>query len=695
MRSRQHVLLGAVLFLGLFYLSIFRIPFPEQIPQPPVSNFHFEDETIQQFTDSSSSLGPVSWQPGPGLSSLLSPQQASKLPPRPPPPSSSPNTNERPEKSPFNPVAPPENEHPIPYLIRQAEQVHNLLVSKQSRNLSHAVAEYKRRYRIPPPPGFDKWFAFAQSRHVVLVDEFDDVHDMLLPFWGLKPRTIRQRAREMLASAEENRVMGLRIRRGKIQEFVGARWEWFTRAVGGMTQNWLALLGQATELDLDLVINLHDEPRIVVPSDDLDRLVESGRAAQGRLRAKAEKEQGGLRTKWTRVLEGEDGNEREEEEARFDHGTRFNVLGHQQTWYQSRMSCPPDSPARSLDDDDDAATAGQDYASRWAISELGFVRNVTAHGDICYHPSARTKHGLFVGANAFNVAHDLMPVFSQSKISSFQDMLLPSPWYWNGNAKYEEWRDPLWEEKRDSLFWRGSTTGGFAKGGNWKAGHRMRFVERVNRGDVERQDERILVPSSDLDRGRGGAGNWGGHEVQSTSMGHHSQLFDVLFSEIGQCDAADCAAMREAFRLGHYEDRQVAWQHKYLLDMDGNAFSGRFYAFLHSRSLVFKMGVFREWHGDTWLRPWLHYVPLGLDGGDWLEGIRWFAGRKENGHEDVGKRLGGLKQEWAGKALRKEDMESWFFRLVLEYARVVDEGREWLGFVLRDGEEDGRGDKEG
>lgn len=37
---------------------------------------------------------------------------------------------------------------------------------------------------------------------------------------------------------------------------------------------------------------------------------------------------------------------------------------------------------------------------------------------------------------------------------------------------------------------------------------------------------------------------------------------------------------------------------------------------------------------------------------------------------------------WAGKVLRKEDMEVYMFRLLLEWGRLTDDRREELGFEV-------------
>ena len=45
------------------------------------------------------------------------------------------------------------------------------------------------------------------------------------------------------------------------------------------------------------------------------------------------------------------------------------------------------------------------------------------------------------------------------------------------------------------------------------------------------------------------------------------------------------------------------WKHKYLLDIDGMGYSGRFFSFLESDSAVIKATVYREFFED-WIQPW-------------------------------------------------------------------------------------------
>jgi hypothetical protein len=229
-----------------------------------------------------------------------------------------------------------------------------------------------------------------------------------------------------------------------------------------------------------------------------------------------------------------------------------------------------------------------------------------------------------------------------------------------------------WEKKEGKLWWVGSTTGGFSRDGGWRRQHRQKFVLKLNAPDQAKimYDAHLTSAASRDDS----TPDW---QMRSVPRNDYAELMDVHFSHVGQCDPGDCDAQKEFFKIVAPADQQDAWKYKYLLDMDGNAFSGRFYAFLKSHSLVFKMAVFREWHAE-WLKPWIHYVPLSLRAEEALESVRYF------GAEEVGKsmavQMAEKGREWSNKVLRNEDFEVWFFRLLLEYGRLVDDNRESIGF---------------
>ncbi|KAF2712869.1 glycosyltransferase family 90 protein [Pleomassaria siparia CBS 279.74] len=560
--------------------------------------------------------------------------------------------------------------HPAQQLIEAAGKDFQSLLKKQSKSLEDATQEYRRRNGIPPPPHFDKWYEFATRNTVQLIDEFDTITHSLLPFWAIKPLSIRNRVKHVLGH-NDNAMVGIMIRDGNVVKIEGGQ-EWQQQATAGMMKAFVQYLP-----DMDLAFNIHDEPRVVVPNDQLSALV---------AKAQAEAIPAAMKTKSprnsfsSRPSDMNDGKRFEEAKT-----TLFNRFAHQQTWTHARLSCPVGSQARVFEDD------AADNLTSYATGPLNYVYNQTAFSDICNSPSLGTSFGFFERPNAFSIIYELTPVFSQSKVSSFQDILYPSPWYWFGKVGYDDDHDTTWANKTNSLYWRGSTTGGFSRNGGWRKHHRQRIVKRLN----AHKNVKVLVNKADETSPL--------FEVEEVDRNDIDKMVDVKFSHIGQCDPGDCAAQKEFFDIVERVDGQDAWWYKHLLDMDGNAFSGRFYAFLRSRSLTYKMALFREWHQE-WLRPWVHYVPISLIGDEHLDLVRWFGGggqpvdesrfpvkdgkkvddNKGGNGDSIGEKkareIAEQSSEWAGKVLRNVDFEAWFFRLLLEYGRIIDDDRDSIGY---------------
>ncbi len=538
--------------------------------------------------------------------------------------------------------------HPIARLISQAENSFKNTQTRQSASLNDAVAEYRRRYRAPPPPNFDKWYDYAKRRGAQMIDEYDTIYHSLLPFWALEPAVLRERTREAIGF--DNVMIAVMIRNGKVTKIEGggdgAKWQ--RKATRDMLKSFVHYLP-----DMDLAFNAHDEPRVVLQHDDLTRYVQAATDVSIPLAYNNSQ----LSNKWSsRPADLGDGTRIKEYKT-----TRFNRFAHQPTWTICRLSCSPESAARSLSE------LAQDNLTAYTSSPLGFVENTTAFSDICNSPSLQRSFGFFDRPNAFDVTHDLFPIFSQSKISSFQDIIYPSPWYWAGRVVYHQWRDYSWSRKNDSLYWRGSTTGGFSRDGGWRRQHRQQFVQKVNALDKALRLEHNGSADSE--------GAWFQKEIPRQDM---KDKFDVHFTGIGQCDPGDCSVQKEYFELAPVANMNDAFKYKYLLDIDGNAFSGRYYAFMLSKSLVYKLAIFREWH-DEWLKAWVHYIPLSWKGDEYVESIRYFD--QEESGQVQGKRIADQGRDWAGKVLRNEDLEVWYFRLLLEYGRLVDDDRYKIGYT--------------
>jgi len=102
--------------------------------------------------------------------------------------------------------------------------------------------------------------------------------------------------------------------------------------------------------------------------------------------------------------------------------------------------------------------------------------------------------------------------------------------------------------------------------------------------------------------------------------------------------------------------------------------------------------VFREWYSER-LMPWVHFVPVDVRYQGLWGTLAYFTGLKGKG--EVNGRdpqmearvadavwIAEQGRTWAGRALRREDMEVYLFRVLLEYGRLVDDARDEIGFVL-------------
>ena len=84
--------------------------------------------------------------------------------------------------------------HPIPKLMAEAQTKFKQMITGQSKTLTEAVQEYKRRYGRNPPKGFEEWFEFAKENGVKIIDEYDQLVRDLEPFWGMSGEELRRRA---------------------------------------------------------------------------------------------------------------------------------------------------------------------------------------------------------------------------------------------------------------------------------------------------------------------------------------------------------------------------------------------------------------------------------------------------------------------------------------------------------------------
>ncbi|GIK02407.1 hypothetical protein Aspvir_006460 [Aspergillus viridinutans] len=568
------------------------------------------------------------------------------------------------------------NLHTIELLIYENIKHHDAWSSqaKSSKSLADAVANYRKRYNQHPPPGFDKWYEYANSRSSVVIDEFDQIHMDLLPFRALSPARLRDLTRD-LATNPFNDIGAISIRNGtpRVQEGIKPTHAWMVLGAAKMLENFSQYLP-----DMDLAFNLNDEPRVAVPWEEASKLETEakshGQAPDNSVLTVWSADRG---MQWAPIEPADQTTE-----------TVFTDSSIQPIFDRYiRPLCPPSSKARSKRIWDRRHIC-LDCVRPHSMGQ--FPLDANSMTDVCHQPDLASLHGLFISPASFKVSQVLTPVFSQSKVSGFNDILFPSPWNYVDKIKYEpsdEYPDQEYEKKENTLFWIGSTSEGVSRSGEWKGMPRQRFAHLINNNTQSHVS--VLLPVEGTDSYR--------YEVLDGSAPTNLLGLNTAVNLLNpiRC-GSDCEAQKEELgAAASTVDFQSHWKYRYLFDLDGAGFSGRFLPFLQSHSLPFKTGLFRQWL-DRRVTPWLHYVPIDVRlHGVWST-LAYFAkfdvpvtgdpNRQPKDltqrHDARGKYIAEEGRKWAEKALRKEDMEIYFFRLLLEWGRLTDDNRDMLGFKM-------------
>lgn len=360
---------------------------------------------------------------------------------------------------------------PIPTLVGNARATSSTWQAQagKSKSLKEAALEYQRRYQIPPPPGFDKWYAFATSRTSTIIDDFGQIHHDLLPFWGVPPAQIRDMTAHII-DRPWTEVAGLRIFNGTVElgKHMPGTHRWMVEGASEIINTFAQWLP-----DMDLAFNLNDENRVAIPWADMNILVAAANIARSQLnQTEALQSFSGNNTWGGRFMEPEPPFPPDLPSELFAESSLASTFAK----YGS-VSCPPSSAARK---------------QRWwkkatpckscsTPHSLGpYISNWTLAGSVCHQPDLSNLHGFHLSPSAFKGTNLLFPIFSQSKIPSFSDIIFPSPWNYIRKVGYEPTEDIPFIEKNNTFLWRGATSEGYAIRGSWMGMQRQRFVHLSN-----------------------------------------------------------------------------------------------------------------------------------------------------------------------------------------------------------------------
>ncbi|KAH6605504.1 hypothetical protein Trco_004657 [Trichoderma cornu-damae] len=322
----------------------------------------------------------------------------------------------------------PQREHPVEALVRNGRITFENLLKRQSQSYKEAVEEYRRRYSVEPPPGFEAWYEFAVHHQSPIIDDFDAIHHAVSPIW----RISGQRVLEIM-----NQIY-----------FVPNSEMWFCNFYGRyattrcihpsriydrhLEYQFDSLLKNLKGVlpDVQFLFNHFDEPRILIPE-------------------------------WA----GEDAHSNQQLNAR--------NMSRQPIWDEITKFC-----------------AFKKKTNATQLFDLPFVVDRSSAIDLCEHPEYHNLHGLFISPVSFSLVEGLVPALSTGSLSTMGDILFPSPAYTELEFTYDDAREVDWDAKRNNLHWAGSTTGGFASDANWSSYHRQRFVKLAQ--NIERQQHYYL-----------------------------------------------------------------------------------------------------------------------------------------------------------------------------------------------------------
>lgn len=535
--------------------------------------------------------------------------------------------------------------HPIAKLMKLADEQWNTYEESRSLTFRETVSKYRRKYGRHPPPGFKEWYQFAREKNVHNVDDFEQIMDDLRPFWGVEPAIIRSLAAHMHENKDEG-ISGIHIRNKKVWQETNGSWR---------SETFITLIEKFIEHlpDMDIAMNRLDQPRIVVPWDDMQALLAKEEATR-QLAPEAESSF----TKNMAGYYGEDTTNQTIESAEWfpAHGKQYMLI--------AKEACPPDSPAR--DNTTTVASADSIYKS----SLGGLVTNFNESTNLCtIGPEIEWKHGFLYSSSTVIASKKLVPVFGECKVNVNSDILFPANMYWKNDERYDYdgKYDVDWEDKHDSMVWRGVTSGGAQLADNWRQMHRQRLVMLLNGTEMQDQEVRIL---SENPENKGNYQNF--HQFHPSKFANDHT--DVGFVETWGC-IPNCDFYNDVWTLKPQISLSEQFKYKYVVDVDGHSFSGRWRAFLQSKSLGIKSTIFREWH-DSRLFAWRHFAPMDNRFDDVYSLLTYFIGLGKPGFEGVGgdanyangdayvqrhdfeaKRLARQGREWAAKVLRNEDIE--------------------------------------
>ncbi|KAF8487547.1 hypothetical protein JB92DRAFT_3022176 [Gautieria morchelliformis] len=515
----------------------------------------------------------------------------------------------------------PEGKHPILELIARSEAQWKSKFDRQSKTLTQAVTEYKRRYKRSPPKGFELWWDFVKTHDVKLVDEYDSIHERLQPYWGVDPSVLRASQATWESHSGTFTI-------GKLPGEHTVKLLNHTIPEGAQLgeeriQNQLELLKDVQEWlpEFRATFWMHDGPIQMV-------------AWEVRSQAKQAAERG-----------------------QYIDVKKVAASVTAKGW---EAACPPNSPIHAYKPPPlppaDAHQATEPLAPPQPLESpkpKSFIYDHSLSMSPCLHPTHISLNGYFSSYHyetQFGPAPDtsLVPTFSICVSQLHNDILTVAP------EQYSEkvGEDPAWGDKVDTrLLWRGSNTGiSYQEGTDWNTSQRTRLG-----GETQ-----VLLPPAASGR-VGGVSGWDaaavGHGEPVRTSALNAAFMDVAFAgKPVQCQGSVCSLLQNMFQWRAFQSWQDAWVYKFIMDCPVR-YTER-------------------------IMPWVHYIPVQVDLSDIYDILAFFRGDLSGAgaQDDLAERIATAGKSWSNEFYRQHDMAAYNVRLFLEYARVMSSDREAMTY---------------
>ncbi|VTO87845.1 unnamed protein product [Fusarium graminearum] len=564
--------------------------------------------------------------------------------------------------------------HPINDFIYRANMRQGRWMQEATISNSFPVAHkiYKERHDgRDPPPAFADWYELA--KHTVVIDRFDQIDRDLAPFKAISPRKLRQRT-SLVSQMPGVHVIGIKNgNASRLPEVSGHDAE--------LLDSLVATINKFSKFLPDMLfpINLSPSPRVLPSWETANGQSRADLTPIVNLISKRSVEEGPLNGEGAKPVETPVPKPLPAlpKSPQTDHQSTISPANYRQMQVEG---CPPGSRTRT--------------SPHWNIGEFcaDCVRrhskaqvmvNWERSLEYCFQPDLKYLHGMFLSSPHAEPFRDLLPLFGPYKSEPFMDILIPLP------QPEDDKADISWnfDRRYDSMFWRGQTGDGYIPDQALRGNHKFRLLHMMGNRNPEDKVSMILPSAKDPSVYQ--------HEKVPIAEANLVAPTSIGMNDYTGCKGPNCEILRQVYPIVEESKDQEPLEYRYILLLDqDNGPSPDLLRVLRSKSVPLISTLFRTWYSDR-LIPWLHFVPIDTRYQGLHTTLTYFTGTHNKAHingrdtdmKAQTKDAAWIAQQgakWAKEALGEKDREVYLFRLMLEWARLVDDKRDDIGTVKND-----------